>query len=641
MHDSLQLRHIRRIKDQSMRLAEAVAERKLKSIFSLFLIFTQIPSSKNVLFLPALFVNLDKNLVPNPSVLDETVESGARSSAVDDIEGAMHSLTSLTFLMLSNRVPAEAAPDLWPHVWAWLNFFHTYWDALPIIKNPPQQTMAAFTHCSILLDLSRDAQTAKIIRSTPGVRRLLAIAWKTMVQKEALFMQSLGILTTVTALLVDNSDNEDVFEEIVEGVGGSIYDLASIVAQQYGRVCALPRSSKTEALLTLSGALFMFGHGAKARLDTLLQSMGVVQQVVTMMRIFLDTSGRPNDIIYPSMIYVLVILKEPPGYPNIALALKAGLLQVIVKIATSRFVRGEDSLVPGQDDKNELPMFKMIRELLTEVLPRSSVHYAVVAQLKTALPEAVKLASTWKFRKSQFAQEWRTFVKLASQRIQVYDIWVEGGPSFKACDNLTCGKIEERSTFHCCALCRSRNYCSKDCQSADWNVEHKDVCQDLQSARLHTRETLTARGRSFLRTLLTWDYLIHQAGICFEHITRRPDENFFIVFAYVRADGVGMEFASTSDDKFREEKWAPALRREVARAVRSGGRMEVHLVYIFEGDDCYPLIFPMRTPTSALHEAVQNALQQVPEGGAEWDVVKEELVPLLRKQLKSGLAVIH
>ncbi|KAJ7148652.1 hypothetical protein C8R43DRAFT_1008250 [Mycena crocata] len=277
-------------------------------------------------------------------------------------------------------------------------------------------------------------------------------------------------------------------------------------------------------------------------------------------------------------------------------------------------------------------MSKMLLELLTEVLPRSTVHYAVVAQLKTTLPEAVKLTSTWKFRKSQqFASHWETFAKLASQRIQVYDLWVGGGPSLKACDNLTCGKIEGRNTFNCCALCRSSNYCSKDCQSADWNVEHKDVCQDLQSARLVARDTLTARGRSFLRHLLTWDYLIHQAGICFEHIThkhRRPDENFFIVFAYVNADGVGMEFSSTSDAKFQEEKWIPALRREVARAARSGGRMEVHLAYIFEGDDCYPLIFPMRTPTSALHEAVQNALHQVPEGGAEWDVVKEELVPL-------------
>ncbi|KAJ7125504.1 hypothetical protein C8R43DRAFT_30385 [Mycena crocata] len=486
MHDCLQLRNIRRIKDKSMReLAEAVAERHLQSVFSLFVMIAKVPNTKNVLLLPPLFVNLDKNLIPDPSVLDEIVESEGRSSAIDNISRAMHSLTSINFLMLSNLVPADASPDLWPHIWPWLNFFHTYWDALPIIKNPQEQTIAAIMHCSILMKLSRDAKTANIMRSTPppGLNRLLATAWKAMIRKEALFIQFLEILPTVMALLSAGSNNEAAFEEIVEGVGGGIHDLASIILRHYDRVCALPRSCQRDTLLSLSVGLFMFGRGAKARLDTLLKSMGVVQQVVTVMRICID-EGRPDNSIHPSMIYVLVNCKETPGYPNIALALKVGLLQVIIKIATSRLVREEKNSVPGQSTKDRLPISTMIRELLTKILPRATVHYTVVAQLKDAIPEAAKLTSTWKFRKSQFAQEYETFAKLASERIKVYDVWVRGGVSLKACDNLTCGKIEKRGTFHCCALCRSRNYCSKDCQTVDWHIEHRHVCQDLQVDRL-------------------------------------------------------------------------------------------------------------------------------------------------------------
>lgn len=50
----------------------------------------------------------------------------------------------------------------------------------------------------------------------------------------------------------------------------------------------------------------------------------------------------------------------------------------------------------------------------------------------------------------------------------------------------------------------------------------------------------------------------------------------------------------------------------VARAARSGGRMELHLMVVIEGNRMRRMMFPQRSDTSAFHDELIRILNEVP-----------------------------
>jgi hypothetical protein len=53
------------------------------------------------------------------------------------------------------------------------------------------------------------------------------------------------------------------------------------------------------------------------------------------------------------------------------------------------------------------------------------------------------------------------------------------------CFNQYCTHPErevERGALRCCSRCRSVNYCSRECQAADWSV-HKELCHEVAAAK--------------------------------------------------------------------------------------------------------------------------------------------------------------
>ncbi|KAJ7048636.1 hypothetical protein C8F01DRAFT_1276356 [Mycena amicta] len=87
----------------------------------------------------------------------------------------------------------------------------------------------------------------------------------------------------------------------------------------------------------------------------------------------------------------------------------------------------------------------------------------------------------------------------------------------KACDNVECNKIQERSAFGRCP-CGSVYYCSSTCQIADWHGAdgHRSVCgtrwlfllSDFMIPRIPFKQ------RCFLRQLIHADYLQNFDKIC-------------------------------------------------------------------------------------------------------------------------------
>ncbi|KAJ7439903.1 hypothetical protein B0H11DRAFT_2293196 [Mycena galericulata] len=566
--------------------------------------------SNAILFLPALFVNVDSGRIPEPCHLD-TVFSDGGGSALENIRLAFHSLNAISVLSSTSLIPIEASPELWPHLWDWLDFVHTYWAYLPLGAKVDSEGEVCLLHSKIIVALSRHPDTAKLIRSTPGVRRILALGWKSVLDDESLFAGSMIDVVCMVPILSDRFDDKANSEEIVEAVGGSFQHLALTIVQHLVRSWSVSKSPEAAAF---AGCCFVFLNGdgaATGRLTAALRSVGFIQTLVTTISVLHGATAAASNSagIDGCMYYLLALLNDPPGYHDIAQAIKSDFLRVIAKVATSKCVANKKSNVP-------FPIASTITEILNVFLPRATVHYAVVLELKNALPEAEDFAIKSGFHKSRFSREWENFVALAKTRIKLleeFDVFSR----LKACDNMDCGKIVAKTELRCCSSCQSRNYCSRTCQAMDWRDGHRDLCQDLRTARCDDPDPLTTRGKSFLRALLTKDYL---------------SEPFFTVFAYASSSGVEIDFKPCSEVLERDR--AAQLPSELSRLARSRGRMQMHLMFIYGGEVSRLISSPMRMQSSKLHDGLLRALELVPEGKTVEDVsslVEESLRSLLKE----------
>ncbi|KAJ7717990.1 hypothetical protein B0H16DRAFT_1475820 [Mycena metata] len=642
IHDCLRLENISRLKSLRASLlllfffvenqqlspiqpiGEAIAGGSIFAVESLSSTITYMKGPDTIHFLPALFVHLAASRIPDPSKLEDILSGTdpTGSSIADNIQLAYHSLNCLSFFSANLSIPLDASPELWPHVWGWLDFLHTFWDYLPMSRGK-EEALVCVLHASIIIALARHRGTSTIVRATPGVRRILAMAWKKMLDDDSLFLASLWMASQSLVILADSFSTDHNFREIVDAVGGSVHHLAATLHRHFERANSDARQSTNASHSTAFigvGFAFSFKSTVNAvRLESALTSLGFVRALVT-------TASTCEDVNLSNLAFNLLILffMRPPGHPNLALAIESGLLQAIVK-------RGA---VKGAHVKSKYYFDK----LLDDMLPQGTVHYAVVLQLKNALPEAQELAVKLRFHKSGFSRQWKTFTALAQTRIDLLDGDWRNFSASRACDNLDCGKIVGTEEIKCCATCRTRNYCSRICQSVDWRAGHKIVCRELRAEKLHNPDTITTRGRAFLRALLTQDYLHYLFPLsCLQatHMHQNPGRPFFTLFFYPNSTGVQIGCKSSGDLEASGYTSGLVSRLPAAfeRMERSGGRMELHIMCIYEGEAVRHLIFPMRISTSQLHDGQMRALELVPEGKGEKEasrIIEESLTSWFR-----------
>ncbi|KAJ7171025.1 hypothetical protein C8R46DRAFT_1087524 [Mycena filopes] len=589
-HACLNIRNISRLPRSLRRLAETIAVGSEPAASELISIISDIQPSDALLFLPALFVNVQTNRVPTPSRLD-TIE------AMVDVSLAYECLTSIAYMFtyLRSYLPTDAAPALWPHLWSWLDFIHTFWSYLPMSSSTSAGTVC-YLHSAIIMGLAEHSDTAVIIRSTPGVRHILAKAWQLVIVEDVLFHGHPEVLVPCLAILCNNLDDEANHLEIVDALGGSLQHLAATLNHHFVRSNSAPKHGGP---FIASALEFVRGERGE-RLVPTLRSAGFVRTLVTTTTTF--AAIKEGLICHSAMWLLLLFIRGPAGYCDLALAIEYGFLQAAVKAAVLKDIRAD-----------------IMDELWSHTLPRHTVHYAVVLQLKSALPKVRALAAKNGFNQCRFWKAFVAFDALASARIGVLDGDWRFIVAARACDNLDCGKVvADSSEIICCGMCRSTHYCSRACQAADWRAGHKNVCLDLRVLRMNDPDELTTRGKSFLRALLTIDYHRYALELAVQQVLcmhENPGVPFATRFVYDGA--VNLECASYSDLQ-EEEQLLPSgvpFADAFVRMARSAGRMELHIVYIFTGVERRPLIFPMRTSNSSLLDGRLRALEQVPEGG--------------------------
>ncbi|KAJ6620465.1 hypothetical protein B0H10DRAFT_1078715 [Mycena sp. CBHHK59/15] len=179
------------------------------------------PGVPSQIFLPALYATLDPARIPSPHELDTT---SPLPSSVSPILLA-HILIQCLF-RFDPFIPPEVRPDLWPRLWKWMEFIDIYGYCLPAPAPAPETTRGYFV--LLIGSLQGDGETAKLIDATPGVRVFVATAWTLFLQYEELDMVGLA---SVSHFIRRCDMSPTSLEEFVEGAGGSLNDLASLVVK--------------------------------------------------------------------------------------------------------------------------------------------------------------------------------------------------------------------------------------------------------------------------------------------------------------------------------------------------------------------------------------------------------------------------
>ncbi|KAJ7728816.1 hypothetical protein DFH07DRAFT_220358 [Mycena maculata] len=611
MHPSLRPENVAKLPPSARSVAESALAGSLTAVHQLCALLPLLPTPEVSNTLPCVFANIDTSGIPSASELDAQLATAASMLAV---ELALSAVTALAFFARASLIPVDACPEIWPRFWKWTYFFHQYWDSLTSVLHTIPQGELSRLHASCIVSLCNHSGTMDQVHSTPGVPRILAMAWKTLVdaprtQPERLIRE----VYDITFVFPVEGNNSAHFDEVVDGVGGNLQHLAAAFANHFSLAAASPDSEFTGRYL-MSVGIFLGGASDPVPFQAALRAHGILPTLLT------TISALHNTPAVQALTFCLTYLCEalgwPPGYTYVTQALDAGLLRVVVRLATSIKMGSRD----GSRD-------------------------ATYISVKLLLKEAKGFASASHIDMSAFRTEWNDFVSLTEARLQLLHRWEGSRPYFKACDNLKCGKIGPRRNFQCCGGCRTTNYCSTKCQSADWHNSHREICDTFKQFKIEHPEILTIREKGFLRALLTADYLRLLPGIFIRQVIFMhswPREPFYTVLTYSDAHEPKIEVcpqrAMNEVNMYTRTVAAHSLRSR-----KSGARMEVHLVFLYQGAQVRPLVFPMRAATATLHLARFRAVRKVPPGMTVGQVLPEvkAILEAVLPELEREMSLIH
>ncbi|KAJ6490240.1 hypothetical protein C8R47DRAFT_1195796 [Mycena vitilis] len=611
MHDSLHLRNVSRLPPYLRSTALAATKGSLKDLSIVCEALTRDPrlcTSPSALYLlPILYVNLDPTTIPTADALDAITATGR---CPHFIVAASVALKALRGMVDVNRmtVQVEAVLDLWPRIWPWMQFLHTYWEFLPTF-HPDEEVKTYLANYRIVTMLREHPEARRVIYSQRGLRSIFTKAWTMILLDDVLADQSVAFLHSFALLAIVTNElfSPQNFQEVIDGAGGSLNRLATAVLKQMSLALASTMWSNVHSDESLHALVLgtTFLDIDDARSDewmSLLLSRGIITYIVSALRLAGMTpfSGMSND--WPETFFACLCkcLTTPPVSDVwVAEAVEAGLLHVFICCASHK----------GYNTAQ-------IEFIINQVLPGSLVSRAVIVQMKKALLDVQEISGTRRFRESTLFNSWEKLVLLANTRINTLDTWEAAGrPSYLACDNIQCGKTGPKGKFKRCSGCWSANYCSSDCQSLDWQDGHRSVCADLRSERCLDPEVVPSRERSFMRALIHSDYKQHWFDIAMDEIKlirNHPNEEFYIIFDYTPLSGVMPVIQNRNTLPDHGVPAHASTEVEWARLAKSNGRMRMHAMRIADGPATRLRMYPVRGGSAVFHRGLLMIAQLNP-----------------------------
>ncbi|KAJ7657304.1 hypothetical protein DFH06DRAFT_1473282 [Mycena polygramma] len=615
MHESLSLASLSQLPSYLRARANAAADGSSADLSFLLRLFPKATDPRLALLTPLLYIHLDPSRIPTPAALDSILCDPGRQPELCQIVGACVALRAVSQLMEVQRLPPLAYTDLWPRIYRWITFIHAYLEVIPTEYS--LDTAAAYRASAlVILTLDQYKDTKVTVNDAAGLRRILAEYWAKIVRK---------VITTdvdLSAIVIfifdsDKIEEADTCTEILDGIGGSEEDLAYLLVQQINNTAASPMTDSTS--MAMYAIIQVLGKRIRHETNTgsLCAGMlihGGVKAVMDAI-VFMEKARYGRTEILGEGVYLLVLFlvgnfESDAGAFWVSQALSAGLLSLIVSMGRAR-----------QTEKSELWItYSLLQRLLKKILPEHFGRYENMVQIKEDLPAALSITSTPPFARCLIYPFWTEFADLVRERLGALDLFVERrGTSLNACENLKCRKTGERRAFRTCAGCRLACYCSRECQTNDWVVAHRNACETLRSIG-----PATARDRGYIRANLQFNFesrairikvLTQQARFMYSN----PGMGFVTVFNFTR-NASGTEWidfprgTSWSEVKPRYG-YLSAVPERLAQLTRSDQEICVYLVVLSFNERMTDIerMFPMWSPPQ-LHNSLAGIVQELPRG---------------------------
>ncbi|KAJ7729835.1 hypothetical protein DFH07DRAFT_1066103 [Mycena maculata] len=549
MHASLRLNNISRLPEPTQTLATSAANGSTDDLKKLLNLIPDSPHADLRLFLPAFYANLDVDDIPDLRRQLNT-DSGELSTHISCAVLAVKGLAEL-----QEHLVSRACSEVWSTIWTWIQFLEECEQRRPSESRNQQLIITT------ILSLRRDPETALTIKNTPGVRAVFTKGWVAAVDDPNTPRE---LMIELCKFVVEDMNAQDPrnSQELIEGAGG-VDGLAALIVKHIRR--AIPQTDYTLDPHDGLALLAAYEILQKGPLAHSLANHGIVKAVSTALCALCGPEMVMTEQMIPlSVGTIMTHIAEFPGYPWVQEGLDSGLLRGVVLCASRR-----------------MPLIDLaLYALFRETLPRALVYHSTLSSLRAAIDDAQPFTNTEAFRRSTLFDEWNTFVALAEERLAVMEKFDRGEiGQTRACDHLECGAIRTDDTLLRCGACRSAFYCSQACQAADWSAGHRKACRTYLKRENEECTHLSFRDHTFLRALVHHDYdaaraevLVRQAGFLRAHPA--PGALGVVAFDYRRGrPQIEVGPAAAAAD--------PAERG--ARAVRSGGRVEIHVVLVSEG----------------------------------------------------------
>ncbi|KAJ7513215.1 hypothetical protein B0H11DRAFT_19545 [Mycena galericulata] len=631
MHQALSLTNVENLPPYLRTAAKSAANGSSRALLTLFLSFPNMPREHMALTLPVLFLYLDPAGVPTSQELDAILcaPDPERLHELHTLRDATLALKGVAALAYKSLVPPDAFPEMWPRLYLWITFLHTYWDVIPI-RMAFNETEAYSVYSCIILAVAHRPRTSVLIQGVPGLRTIITHWWATLLHNdgvipdEAHMPQPDGWLEICSILAVLSTDLMETgnLEEILDEVGGK-QALVFLLHKHIDLALArLPSRAPGRTETIARGIQFIYSMvDREGLLDTMLLSRGFVGTLVKAIPV-LRAGEIGHRLSEMGLVGVYKCFQHPKSDPWIIQALQAGLLGVMISLGTS----AKERLLGAGN------CYNILEDLLQHILPGSLIYYRVSCQMKISFPAALDLASAPAFRESAIYDLWKSFEIFVERRLAGLDYFESGGwISSKACENMQCLKMAAKSQFRKCGGCGVPCYCSRECQKADWSNGHRDVCQELQTRK--PLGNLSPRERSFIRAFMEHDF--RSAGLAAEvmifqlqFIYQNPGVEFFTVFDYSRL--AARDWISVLP--FLVYDMVPNAPVRVSRGPTKRDCLQEHMVRGEGGRTPWSMLFQRWTSSSKLADGLALIAGTIPPG-CDFQEVYKLVAPKVRELL--------
>ncbi|KAJ6458846.1 hypothetical protein C8R47DRAFT_1328114 [Mycena vitilis] len=582
-----------------------------------------------VALLPVFYANLDPTKIPGDDELD-----ALSTSEQDILRRAFLALRAVSIHLLSFLPPA-ALPDLWPRAWKWIQFFDTRRDDFYVeeVLGLRFLSLACIYMQSGLLEL---------LSSTTGFFYMLARAWTTVLvdnrDGKTVPVAMDYLIFCITVMSKNLSANLVHAEELIEGAGGDLLDLAQLVVIYINKSSSSRSSRSTDDDPAFAGSILdvvedidnaLGSRNAKLGLfSSALLRVGVMDALTSMV----SSTTRPGSgfsemegstsllVLEKSYRFMIMTLFTVPGRCYTVDAIREGLLRVIVLTAAAGKLMGN------------------LKFIFEKMLPNSLLYYYDLRVLNLALQELESYGYSRdpKFIASPAFDAWTEFEALAEERLTIFRRLATGDspPRLRGCDNAKCCRIANASLFKRCSGCRFSHYCSAECQQIDWHQgQHRKYCDAQSRLRLGSMKSSTmgtqptsywsarwTRERAFLRALLTHDYHTMKYSHIFHtqvmFMTESPECTMFLtMFDYSKGPRVRLEIQCVEHGTVpRYVGDDPLWQNALLRASESGGRITLHVMVIPNGSGDRLFVVPLRTETSQVHDTLTEIATRFGDG---------------------------